>query len=235
MWSRKELKAKAKVAFKANYWKTVIVAAIYAAITAAASSAATNTDGAQGESLNDLISKAIEESHLPEPLFLTIVMSIVSFGLLIALAIEVFAKYPVLVGCSRFFVKNETDEEKPGVLTIFSTFGKNYLNVCFSYFLTRLVIGLWSLLLIIPGLIKSLEYRMVRYILAEDPSMGAKEAMALSKKMMKGEKWNLFVLDLSFIGWGILGVLTGGIADIFYVRPYKYQTDAELYLTLKNK
>ena len=62
-----------------------------------------------------------------------------------------------------------------------------------------------------------------------------KEAFAKSKEMMQGNKWNAFVLDLSFIGWHILGVCTLGIVEIFYAAPYNFITDAELYHALKNE
>ena len=100
-------------------------------------------------------------------------------------------------------------------------------------FLRDLFIGLWSLLFIIPGIIKSYEYRMVAYILADQPELTRKEAFELSRKMMNGNKWNAFVLDLSFIGWGFLAAITFGILGVFYVNPYIQHTDAALYLKLK--
>lgn len=100
-------------------------------------------------------------------------------------------------------------------------------------FLASLFAALWSLLLVIPGIIKQFEYLMVSYILADNPDMPAMDALRKSKQMMKGHKWNAFVLSLSFLGWGILSLLTGGILDIFYVRPYMEATYAELYLALK--
>ena len=75
---------------------------------------------------------------------------------------------------------------------------------------------------------------MVPFILADNPNIGAKEAITLSRKMMDGNKWRAFVLDLSFIGWFLLAGLTGGILGIFYVNPYVYSTHAELYHALKN-
>lgn len=90
-----------------------------------------------------------------------------------------------------------------------------------------------SLLFIIPGIIKSYEYRMVAYILADQPELTRKEAFELSRKMMNGNKWNAFVLDLSFIGWGFLTAITFGILGIFYVNPYIQHTNAALYLKLK--
>ena len=66
-----------------------------------------------------------------------------------------------------------------------------------------------------PGIIKSYEYRMIPYILAENPSINWREAFRLSKAMMDGQKWNTFVLDLSFIGWDLLSAVTGGLLGLF--------------------
>ncbi len=75
---------------------------------------------------------------------------------------------------------------------------------------------------------------MVPYILADNPKIGHKRAIALSNQMTMGEKWNIFVLDLSFIGWYILGALLMGIG-VFFVQPYYDATSAELYLKLREK
>ena len=80
-----------------------------------------------------------------------------------------------------------------------------------------------------PGIVKSYEYRMVPYILAENPGMNRSEAFAISKQMMNGQKWDVFVLDLSFIGWHLLSGITLGIVGIFWVNPYVQATNAELY------
>ena len=90
---------------------------------------------------------------------------------------------------------------------------------------------LWTLLLIIPGIVKSYEYQMIPYLLAENPQMTKEQAFAESKRMMTGQKWRAFVLDLSFIGWNILSALTLGILGIFYVQPYMDATHAALYET----
>ena len=76
---------------------------------------------------------------------------------------------------------------------------------------------------------------MIPYILAENPEIDYKEAFHLSKEMMTGEKWNTFVLDLSFILWGILSIFTCMIASVFYVAPYIQHTNAELYAILREK
>lgn len=91
---------------------------------------------------------------------------------------------------------------------------------------------LWSLLFVIPGIVKSYEYKMVPYLLAEYPGMDRNEAFARSREMMYGQKWNTFVLDLSFIPWNILSSITFGLVGLFYVFPYQDATYAELYDTL---
>ena len=91
---------------------------------------------------------------------------------------------------------------------------------------------LWSLLLIVPGIIKSYEYSMVPYILAENPSISGKRAFQISKAMTKGHKWDLFVLELSFILWIIGTVCTCGLLGI-YLAPYMQATMTEAYYKLK--
>lgn len=88
--------------------------------------------------------------------------------------------------------------------------------------------ALWTLLFIIPGIIKVYAYSMSGFILTENPEMTAKEAMNVSQKMMKGNKWRLFCLELSFIGWKILGVLSLGIG-MLWVTPYYNAAIAAFY------
>ena len=87
---------------------------------------------------------------------------------------------------------------------------------------------LWSLLLVIPGIIKSYSYSMAGFIMSENPEMSAKEAMEVSMRMMKGNKWRLFCLQLSFIGWGILCVFTVGIGYL-WLNPYMNAATAAFY------
>ena len=87
----------------------------------------------------------------------------------------------------------------------------------------------------IPGIIKGYEYMMIPYLLAENPDMSRQDAFAESKRMMDGNKMDAFVLDLSFIGWFILGAITFNIVNILYTTPYMELAHAELYHTLKNQ
>ena len=92
----------------------------------------------------------------------------------------------------------------------------------------------YSKLFIIPGIIKSYEYCMVPYILAENPQISCERAFELSRQMTKGEKWKIFVLGLSFIGWVIVGMLCCCVGQ-FFVQPYIEATYAELYQVMREK
>lgn len=94
---------------------------------------------------------------------------------------------------------------------------------------------LWTLLLIVPGIIKALAYFMTPYILADCPNVPATEALKLSMRMTAGHKGRIFVMGLSFIGWALLTSLTGGILGIFYTGPYMSTSYAGLYDELKNE
>ncbi|MDL2311198.1 DUF975 family protein, partial [Peptostreptococcaceae bacterium OttesenSCG-928-C18] len=100
-------------------------------------------------------------------------------------------------------------------------------------FLRDIYIFLWTLLFIIPGIIKSYEYYYVDNILVENPEMSLSDAIRISKEMSFGEKMDLFILDLSFIGWALLSILTLGLGFLF-LHPYTYATNARLYLFKKD-
>lgn len=149
--------------------------------------------------------------------------------ILFILSIFLFA--PLHIGAKRFFVVSHY--QKAMLSELGYAFSPHYWNVVKTMFLKGLYISLWSLLLVIPGIIKMYEYRMIPYILAENPGIGTKEAFALSKQMMDGNKGEALILDLSFFGWYILGALTFNILTIFYVNPYVFMTSAELYVAIK--
>lgn len=102
------------------------------------------------------------------------------------------------------------------------------------YILTILFTFLWSLLFIIPGIIKAFSYSMSQYILADNPKLTAMEALSESKQIMDGRKLDLFILVLSFVLWYLLCLITGGIAYI-YVKPYFEATITNFYNEIKDK
>ena len=87
----------------------------------------------------------------------------------------------------------------------------------------------------IPGIIKSYSYRMVPYIVAEQPDIDYRDAIRISREMMNGQKMNAFILDISFLPWIFLTGFTCGLAGVFYANPYILSTDAELYVVLRDQ
>lgn len=224
MWTRAELKDNAKKYFKFNYWKMVLVALVMTMI------------GGGGSSVSSSTTRQVNSGydHMSPAEALSFAISILVFALIftvIAFALSVFLFNPLTVGAQRFFVVSHYQKAELGELGY--AFSNSYMNVVKIMFLRQLYIFLWSLLFVIPGIIKGYEYRMIPYILAENPGIESKEAFAMSKQMMDGNKWNAFVLDLSFLGWIFLSLFTCGILAVFYVSPYIFMTDAELYVALK--
>lgn len=137
---------------------------------------------------------------------------------------------PLTLGLTMIYL-NTTYGDKPQVATIFDGF-QHYGQIVLLNFMVMLFTILWSLLFVIPGIIKGLSYSMSTYILAENPDMSASEALDESKAIMDGHKMDLFVLSLSFIPWMLLCTITLGIAGI-YVGPYMTLTMTNFYHKIK--
>ena len=132
----------------------------------------------------------------------------------------------VTVGYARFNL-DLVDGEEGTVQTLFRYFPQ-WKTMLVAGFLQGLYIVLWTLLFIVPGIIAAYRYAMTSYILAENPEMSAGEAIDRSKEMMKGNKWRLFCLHFSFIGWGILCAFTLGIGNL-WLTPYMQAATAAFY------
>ena len=152
--------------------------------------------------------------------------------ILIVLVAKVFVGNLLKMGGYRFFILNQTAQ--PGIGTLLDGFRSgHYVNIVLTMFLRDLFTTLWSLLLVVPGIVKHYEYLMVPYIIAENPAMDYKEAFQISKQMMDGEKMEAFIMDLSFLGWYLLSAVTCGLLAIFYVNPYVQASFAEMYTFYK--
>ena len=237
MFDRKVLKEKGKAAFKANYWRTVLVSLILSALTGAttvasgSSTANSASDAAGAQDITELVQKIKENPQV----FAVVIGAIIFFILTMMLiegVIDAFLINPVELGCKSFFLKNADDPNTP-IDEIKSGFTPYYMRNVKALFLRDFFVALWALLLIVPGIMKSYSYKLVPYLLAEDPDLAPKAALEKSETMMKGHRWELFVLELSFIGWDLLTILTLGILDVFYVGPYTRATRVEFYKALK--
>lgn len=231
MWTRQELKAKGKAAFKANYWRSVLVSFIATALLGV--SYKVNDTGTGGiEQFQADLNAAAAQADVSMGLIIAVLVGLIGIATVVSFAIILFLRNPILVGVDRFYLVN-ADEPASLHELLYSFEAGNYLNIVLAMFLSALFIGLWSLLLIIPGIIKMFDYYLVTYILADEPELSAMDALRKSQAMMRGHRWNTFVLNLSFFGWLLLGGLTFGLLNVFYVSPYMQATDAELYRTLK--
>ena len=123
---------------------------------------------------------------------------------------------------------------KPDFTALFSGFHQ-YAQALLVSILSGVMICLWSLLLIVPGVIKALAYSQARYLAAEHPHLDAMEAISLSKKITNGHKGEIFVFYLSFLGWLFLSLFTFGLLYVLYVGPYMEIAQAGLYEELKNE
>ena len=235
MWSRSELKSRAKEILHVNYWEAVLVSLIYTFVSGGGSgggSSSSASSSSSGSSSGGSIFSSPEEWKI----FIA-AMSAVLIIILIALAVgfvlSIFVFSPLQVGCQRYFI---LCGKQPATLSeVVFAFSNSYMNIVKIMFFKNLYTFLWTLLFIVPGIIKGYEYRMIPYILAENPGIDMKEAFAMTKQMMDGDKANAWVLDLSFLGWNLLGAFTCCILTVFYVAPYQYLTNAQLYEALKIK
>ena len=135
---------------------------------------------------------------------------------------------PMTYGLNYVFLKLTREGGEPQVADLFegfsSDFGQNFL----IGLMTGIFTFLWSLLFVIPGIVKSYSYAMAYYVKADHPDYGWRECMDESIEMMRGHKWELFFLDLSFIGWFIVGSLCLGVGTL-WVEPYYKATKAVFY------
>lgn len=259
-WSRRELKERSKSVLHTHYWRMIfmtfllslligsnslVMGTVQPVLKEISSDAGTNifqrnekSTGLTAETEQDLedvrdeLMEAKKSCGIPYLGMVTMAIIVLSFILVgSGIAINIFIANPIYVGISRFYIRSF--DIKPKLREMFYPFEENYRNVVSIMFLKDLYTILWSLLFIIPGIIKSYEYYMVPYLLAENPDMRAKEAFAISRQMMQGHKWRTFVMEWSFLGWQILSAMTFGILGIFFVDSYMYLTCTALYRKLR--
>lgn len=247
MIDRGVLKERGKQAMHLQYWKCMLVALILSLVCGGggggSSSGSSSSNKESFTELEEMITQSagsgegVKNSINPEVLAglgiaLGAVAVILIIVFLIAIVFVVFVSNPIEVGARSFYLQNSR-KRMPGFGELGKGFsGGCYGNVVTTMFMRNLYIFLWSLLFIIPGVVKKYEYMMIPYLLAEHPEMSREEAFYKSREMMNGHKWEAFVLHLSFIGWWLLSILTCGILALFFVNPYYHCTMAELYREL---
>lgn len=229
MWTRAELKQRAKAILRTNYWPAFFASLVLLL---------TGNYESRGPSFSfNLESKSpgiggldfMQSEWFSQITPLLLLMGLTMF--LSAVALRIFLGYPLEVGGRHFFI--EASQGKTELSNLGRAFNRQwYGNIIMAMFQRSIRIFAWSLLLIIPGIIKAYAYRFVPYLLADEPQMTWDRALELSNQMTAGHKWKIFVLDLSFIGWYLLGLLALGVGTLF-VHPYVNATMAELYASLR--
>lgn len=234
MWDRKDLKEYAKDFLSKYYWKAFLVCLIVTIFSNMGVNGGSNRSnsgvnyGIRIGPDNLVFDFFAERFGMRSVFYVSIGTALIIIIILAVLFITIGAVLEV--GKSRFFLEGFKGNVK--IDNLFSGFNSDkYFSIVKTQFLRQIYTLLWTLLFIIPGIIKSYEYSMVPYILAEDPDLPSSEVIDRSRDLTDGHKWEMFVLDISFWGWYLLGSLFLGIGKIF-VTPYRNATIARLYNVL---
>lgn len=242
------LKDGAKDFLRRHYWKAFLVCLIVIIVSGSSGPTSRNKverdlskppvfeqqigdRGIAFSSNNFVVNRLLKIFGRSSPLII-IGTSTFAFFTLFFVILTITIGYALNVGQSRFFLRGF--KEDVTIRNLFSVFNREeYFGIVKAMFVRDVYNVLWFFLLIIPGIIKAYEYSMVTYVLAKQPNLSPNEAITMSREMTRGHKWEMFVLDLSFIGWDILASLLFGIGFIF-LKPYKVATKAKLYTILSH-
>lgn len=201
MWTREYIKGRAKEVLRFNYWKAFVVSLVIIIAGGGRGSGGRNNVN-NNSNYNGYGSTTFSEVL---PILQRIILIVGSLAL-VFLLLRILLGYMIEVGGRKFFIKAAEGSTDMGNLGYCFKDGR-YSSVLITMLLRDIYLFLWFLLFIIPGIVKSYSYRMVPYILADNPDIGAGRAVELSNQMTEGEKWNMFVLDLSFIGWYLFSLI----------------------------
>ena len=228
----KDFRAEARAALK-FHWLSAVLAGIVAAIFggciisgASGGIGSAGTSGAEGE-----LGSALANFEATAPVLFT-VFSIVAVIIVVFAIISIVLGGAVSLGYAKYNL-NLIDGKTANVEDLISQFNRIGDGFVMRFF-TVLYTVLWSLLLVVPGIIAVYSYSMAPYILYENPGMKARDAIKASKALMKGNKWRLFCLEFSFFGWSILAALSLGVGMLF-LRPYIEAAGAAFYRDINTK
>ncbi len=237
---RKELKQAGKNLFQKNYWYSVLVAFLMVFTGSSTVSPSFNfsftSSGSEESSFEELFGGGnadfFFDEFLQEPIGIAVIITIIAVIVVASvLGYLVFASFRC--GGIRYFLKSRKNQPAE-IKEVFENLkDKTNFNIAKVTFFRDISIALWSLLFVIPGIVKSYEYWAIDYILAVRPDIDKDEAKRLSKVLMDGNKADLFVLGLSFYGWIFLSVFTMGLLNIFYLNPYMQATFVEFFSDIR--
>ena len=222
MLKSKELRAKAWNSLKGKYWLAFAVVLIVSIVDSV------------GNGFLNLMQNITELVEMVDPAEMDSTMELGAAVLstaasaigVVGVLVSIFLTNAATVGCTHYFIKNT--DSKPSFADAFYGFKVKYFRNIGTLLLVNIKTVLWSLLFVIPGIIKTYSYAMAPFIMAEHPEMNANECITMSKEIMHGHKMELFFLELSFIGWIFLSIFTLGIGNVF-LTPYITAARAAFY------
>ncbi|WP_232818620.1 DUF975 family protein [Exiguobacterium flavidum] len=229
---RKALKSRAKEGLRGNWLFAIIAFIIYQVLSGNAPSLFSSRgdgdrQGRPAEGMNE--AEQWFESLSTGEVWLFAAGATLIMVIIFAIALLLL---PIHVGYANFNLQLIRGHEA-NLNRLFRPFKEMYAKAFVTMFLKFLFIFLWSLLLIIPGIIKWFSYSMTEYLLNDHPELSRTEAITASRRMMDGHKGELFLLWLSFLGWFLLGIVTLGIGYL-WIMPYWYASVAAFYDQLKD-
>lgn len=240
MFTAKEFRAMARNKLSGCWLISVLVSFVAALLGGISGGGSGAAGGAAGSTAGNAVSgsadigpgamnqvgEQIEQLFESNPLLLATLSSLIIFISIVSL-ILLFIGGAIELGHDKYYIDLCTNQQ-PKFETLFSRFGIFFKALGLRLFM-GLFIFLWSLLLFIPGIIAAYRYAMAPYLMAQNPDMSIREAVNRSKEMMQGRKWRFFCLELSFIGWHLLCMITAGIGYLF-LNPYIHAAQAAFYL-----
>ena len=222
MVTRKELKQRAKAQLGGGIFTSRWLTALLVCFVASLLLGALNVPGAISGALQT--AKTISEGSTSVSIHFSLFGSLGSIVFLLLSG-------PLAYGLNRMFLKQARDNEDMVFADLFKGFSDDFVGNIVLALATTLFTSLWSLLFVIPGIVKAFAYSQVYYIKADHPDYDWKACINESKRLMQGHKGELFVLYLSFIGWFFVGALCLGIGTL-WVEPYLEATKAHFYQNL---
>ena len=233
MKSNQQFKNESLAALRGNWAKAVLLTIIYLAIASAAASTLTyQSIQLQSYMMQENVTSVYQMASLmQDPMYQALAQRLNGTSSAVTL-LEIFLLLPLSVGYANAMRKLLVYGDNNLVANAFGMAFKNYLHKVWTMLWMSILICLWSLLLVIPGIIKSFSYAMTPFIVEEYPELSATEAIHRSRMMMRGHKFDLFWLLLSFIGWAFLCLLTAGIGFIWLI-PYVETSVAGFYEEVK--
>ncbi len=234
----KEIMKATDAPFKKSYWKVTAASFLLIMLSfGISSSSLVRSINQIPELIQEIVTNEFSAGRRWDirmiAVLLTLAGGMLLLSLLVKFLLDVFLENPIEIGSNKMML-NALEGDQPVMLASLPfAFDADYINTVRVMFFMSLFKNLWTMLLIVPGIIKSYEYRLIPYLLAENPYQSSKEAFKKSKELMHGYKWKAFLLDLYFLPWELLGIFTLGVMTIFYVEPKRNLAKAEFYRKVK--